>query len=164
MLQALSNWLAATSASTWIGDNQWVTPLVQSIHILAIALVAGSSLMLDLRVLGLAATGQPLEAVHRRFAPWLWSAVAILAASGAVLILGEPGRELLNPVFRAKMVMVSVAVAFTGVIDAGLSRRPPFWTAKAERAPAPRLLAAASLALWLAIIVAGRWIAYTQPS
>ena len=56
-------WLERTPASEAIAAHGWVVPVVQSIHIMAIATVAGSALMIDLRLLGSYAVEQPLKVV-----------------------------------------------------------------------------------------------------
>lgn len=151
--------LADSPASAAIGDHAWVTPTVQSLHILAIAVVMSAILLTNLRALGVVGRDQPLSRLSARYLPWIWTALGVLALSGSTLIVGEPRRSLENPVFIAKMGLLAVAIVLTVAIHAPLRRDGDFWT-PAARATGLRMLALVSLALWAGIIFAGRWIAY----
>src|SRR5689334_5587618 len=102
-MTSFANWLAATSASVWIASHDWVIPTVQSIHIAAIAVALVSAYMILFRVLGWVAAEQSLADTMRRFWPWLFGALVVLLATGAVMVLGEPARELLAFSFWSKM-------------------------------------------------------------
>jgi len=149
-LERLSAWLDHTALSQIVKDNDWIVPTVQTIHILAIAVVFVSALMIDLRSIGLIATDQTVERVSARFLPFVWWPLVVLAATGAVMIVGEPPRSLKNPVFQLKMVLVAAAVGVT-FLHHLLAR---------AHAGAARAAAILSILLWTGIIFAGRWIAY----
>jgi hypothetical protein len=156
------DWLAQTPASLLIQTVNWIIPAVQSVHILAVAIVMSSAVLVDLRLLGLAGTDQPISAVARRFMPWIWFAVLALLTSGTLLVIGEPRRDLLNPVFVAKMALLAATVLMTALFQITLSRKMLAWDAAATRRRGPALFAIASLALWVAVLVCGRWIAYVD--
>src|SRR5688572_10613283 len=102
-LHALVDWLMQTTASTVIQTNEWVIPTIQSIHIVAIGVVLGSVLMVTLRSLDLAGRDQSPSEIFARFDPWLVGALAVLLATGIVMIVGEPARQLLAVSFWMKM-------------------------------------------------------------
>jgi hypothetical protein len=153
------DWLSSTPVSTTFQTVEWIIPLVQSVHILAIAAVMSSVVLVDLRLLGVVGRSQPLPAVGRRYLPWIWWSLGVLLASGAVLITAEPRRDLLNVVFQAKMVLLVLAMAVTAVVQT-IARRPD------EPSPDLRNAACAaavvSLLAWTAIVACGRWIAYVE--
>src|SRR5262249_8524779 len=117
--------------------------------------------MIDLRSIGLVATDQTVERVSARFLPFVWWPLLVLAATGAVMIVGEPPRALKNPVFQLKMVLVAAAIGWSflhhrlllAVAGLGGAARDP------ERAGG--VGAGVSILLWTGIVFAGRWIAYT---
>jgi hypothetical protein len=162
MLQDLIDWLGATPASQVIQQVFWIIPTVQTVHILAISVVVASMAMFDLRLLGLAGMRHSVASLSRRFLPWLWGALIVLAISGSILIIGEPKRALGNPAFLAKMCMLATAIAVTLAFQTVLKRDlaggsgdlapPHFGMAK--------IVGALSLVLWAGIAVAGRLIAY----
>jgi hypothetical protein len=155
---ALAQWLESTSISHHIQTTLWLIPLLQTIHIIAIAMVLSAVLMVDLRILGLGAS-QTLAQTSARFVPWLWTGLLLLALTGIPLIVGEPKRALPNPAFQLKMLMLALTIALVLVFQTSL-RHVGFWEGGS---PARKLtcgLAVAVFALWCAIAVAGRWIAY----
>ena len=162
MIAQFSYWLAGTELSLVFSTEAWFVPLVQTIHILAIAIVIASMAMLNLRVIGIAGTAQGLGPMAARFLPWMWRALAALLVTGALLIVAEPPRSLLNPLFQLKMLLlvavVLLSVGFQGVLKA----RAAGWDAASGAPAAAKLAAAFSLTLWVAIIFAGRWIAYVD--
>ena len=103
MIANFCNWLANTSFSALIQNTEWIIPAVQTVHILAISVVMTSIVMLDLRLLGVFARTQTIDDMSERFLPWIWVAVVVLACSGALLITGEPARELQSDMFWIKM-------------------------------------------------------------
>ncbi len=161
-LDAFCTWLAATYISQTIQTVDWIVPAVQTVHILAVACVVTSALMVNLRLLGVRGADQPLAAIAGRFLPFVWWALPILLATGALLIVAEPARSLENPVFVLKMALLLVAAGMTLACQLPLSNNPSFWDASATRRRGARLIAVASMPLWIAIVFAGRWIAYVQ--
>lgn len=157
MIPAFCNWLSNTPVSLAIQNALWVIPTVQTVHILAIAAVMASVVMIDFRLLGVAGRSQSLPDVAHRYLPWIWCAVVVLACSGSILIVAEPGRELLSQVFWVKMTLLVCALAVTGAIHYAVNRGTQFWE---RRRAFARVTALASLVLWVGILAAGRWIAY----
>lgn len=152
-----SRWLATTSLSRVLQDVDWLVPAIQTVHILAVALLFSSSLLLTLGVLGRHARELPLARTAARFLPGFYWGLPVLLASGALMITAEPERALPNPAFQLKMLLVLLAAAVTFALMRRLRRLPVDVGASA----AARLVAVVGLALWLAALVAGRFIAYT---
>jgi hypothetical protein len=153
--------LQATSLSTALQSISWIVPTLQSVHILMIGVVFVSILMVALRVLGWRRADEPFVQVWRRFAPFLWTGLAVMAATGILLTIAEPVREFMTLSFRLKLVLLAV-----GITSAALFGRSMGGAAGARRGagtPFPagiRLAAAATVLLWLAVIFLGRAIAY----
>ena len=141
-LDRFCSWLEQTPLSQAIQGASWVVPSVQTVHILAIALVMSSILMIDLRLAGVVWRDQPVSRVYGRFRPMVWWALPVLLATGIVMIIGEPARSLANPIFQLKMLLLASAIVVTLL---------PFRN---------RLIAIVSLSLWVGIVFCGRWIAY----
>lgn len=160
MLQNLINWLAATRVSGFISEHQWITPLVQSVHILGVACLMGSALMINLRLLGWAERGQSLAAVEQRYGTWLWSGALVLLFSGAILVVADPGRELHSALFMVKMALLLLVLALAWVMQRRVRAGAGLRGRTLENRTAGRVFGGVSLVLWVAIIGAGRWIAY----
>lgn len=159
-LRAFGDWLATTSLSETIQTVTWVIPAVQTVHIVCVAVVVAATFLVDLRILGAFARSQPLAALSHRFLTWIWWALLVLLVTGSLLIVGEPGRSLLNPMFGLKMLMLVIVAALTVVLQRPLVADAGFWDASGGRQIAAKSIALLSLALWSCIVFAGRWIAY----
>jgi putative copper export protein len=162
LLSDLSKWLAATSLSHTIQTTTWIIPTLQTIHILCVAALFSSAVLVDLRIWRLTQRDVPLSDVARRFLPWIWPVVIVLLLTGSLLIVGEPRRSLLNDTFYIKMALLAFALVLTGLLQWSLTSAPGFWERDVGRRIVGRLAAVASILAWSGIIFAGRFIAYTQ--
>ncbi len=150
-MNRFAEWLAATPPSVYIQNhNAWFIPLVQSVHIVGIAVIIGSVLMINLRILGFAGTDQTLRQTSNRFAPWVTAALYLLLVTGILMVIGEPVRELVTFSFWLKMFLVALST----VIAVNFQRK-----LRADRQPI-KWLALATFVIWAFIIILGRLIAY----
>ena len=159
-VQGFAAWLETTSASHTIQVVSWVIPLLQSIHITMIGVVFVSSLMIALRVLGIMRADEPFERVWRRFAPWMWSGLVVMAITGLTLVVGEPVREFSTLSFWLKMLLLLVVVAGTVLYGRSL-RAADRGTATDFPVPA-KAASVLMMVIWLAVIFLGRAIAYDK--
>jgi hypothetical protein len=155
-------WLAATPLSHTIQTTGWIIPTLQTIHILGVAVLFSSAILVDLRFWRLLQRDVPLPDVARRFLPTIWPVLLILLITGSLLIIGEPRRSLLNTTFYLKMTLLALALILTGALQWSLSSAPEFWEKNRRRRMAGQLAATVSILVWCGILFAGRWIAYTQ--
>ena len=156
----LSLWISETKASLWIGNHFWAIPNMQNIHILSIAGSFGSVLMIDMRILGYTGKGRTMSQTIRRYMPWIWWCLLLLIVSGIGMIVGEPVRELVNPIFWIKMGLVLFAILVSAGFHASVHRNMARWEMSHDGRVAVRIGAVAVILLWFAIIFCGRWIAY----
>lgn len=158
-LNNLIEWIYQTPLSNAIRETAWVVPAVQSLHILAIAVVLGAALISDLRLARLFAVDEPVHTIVRRYLPWSCVSLAVLLLTGLTMCVGEPDRVLVNQIFWMRMGLVVGVFALT----LGLRRPfldPGFRPASAWRGRHAKGLAWLSLLMWAAVVVCGRWIAY----
>ena len=159
-INALCIWIDQTPLSQWMQVTNWVVPTVQTVHILAIAVVASSALMIDLRLIGVFWADRPMKDVSSRFLPLVWWPLLILLATGAIMIISEPARSLKNPAFQLKMLLLIAALIVTGVFQFLQRRNRGFGNLRSGPRAAAVTVAIVSMLLWASIIFAGRWIAY----
>jgi len=157
-----AKWLAATALSHTIQTACWVIPALQTIHILGIAVLFFSAVIVDLRLWRVLQRDVPLKDVAGRFLPVIWPVVLILLVTGSLLIVGEPRRSLLNTTFYLKMTLLAFAIVLTIALQWSLWSAPEFWEKNRGGRIAVRIVATLSILVWCCIIFAGRWIAYTQ--
>lgn len=159
-LNEICLWIDHTTLSQAIQATNWVVPTVQTIHILAIAAVASSALMIDLRLIGVFWANRPMKDVSSRFLPLVWWPLLILLATGIIMIIAEPARSLKNPAFQLKMLLLIAALIVTGLFQFLQRRNVTFGDLRSGPRAAAATLAIVSMLLWSSIIFAGRWIAY----
>ena len=161
LLSGLSKWLAATSLSHTIQSVTWIIPALQTVHILCVAIVFSSAVLVDLRIFRLFERDEPLRDVTRRFLLPIWPVLAILLITGSLLIIGEPRRSLLNTTFYLKMALLIAAMVLTARLQRTVPALPDGLEQPSRRLTR-QLLATLSVLVWCGILFAGRWIAYTQ--
>lgn len=150
-----AHWLQSTQFSISIQSISWLMPLVQAIHIVMIGVVFVSLLVICLRVLGRVRLDESFDAVWRRFAPWMWTGLVVMAATGLVMIFGEPVREATATSFWLKMGLILIAIAIVSGIRRSVARQP------GSGFPAgTRFMAVAVILVLVAIVFLGRAIAY----
>lgn len=162
MIGAFSGWLSQTALSLVIQEAPWIIPSIQSVHILALSMALSCAVMLDLRLLGLVGSDSDRMASTARFLPWIWGALAVLALSGTLLVIGEPHRTLPNPVFQAKMAMLAAVLVVTPARQRTLTVDANSRLLVPARRLAMHAMTILSLVTWVAIVCAGRWIAYVN--
>ena len=121
-IASFCDWLGNTPISMVIQSVAWIIPMVQSVHIMAVTIVVGSVLMVDMKLLGVVGRGSPISAATRRYLPWIWAALVVLLLTGSILTMAEPRRELINNVFRLKMALIVLMCAVTGAFQLTVSR------------------------------------------
>lgn len=156
MLQPLIDWIHAQPIQQTLAGTFWVVPATQTVHIICVAIVMTGALIIALRGLGLAGKEWSLARWERRFHRSTVVALWTLLATGIVMTIAEPERELLNIIFRAKMLAVIITIIVTHFMGRSL---------RAAGADQPagmgvRMTAVVVLISWMGIAAAGRWIAY----
>jgi len=159
-LTELSVWIGNSGPSGFLNEHTWITPTVQSIHILAVACTFSAALMICLRIMGLSGRDRTLVQVEARYVPWIWWGLLTLLSTGLVLLTAEPSRQLLNPYFWTKMMLIVVVVLTTLAFQQSIARNAPLWRGQGQARGAVRASALGLVAVWAAIMVCGRWIAY----
>lgn len=151
--QPIFQWCEATWLGTTVRESLWMFPVIQCVHLLALAMLGGTLLAVDLRLLGLGLRSQPTAALARQMQPWLNGALITIIATGTPMFLSEAIKCYFSPPFFYKMGFLALATLFTYTV------RRQVAVAETGR-PAATATALASLTLWLAVGFSGRWIAF----
>ncbi|MGA3157903.1 MAG: DUF6644 family protein [Steroidobacteraceae bacterium] len=163
MVRELADWIQSTRLNHVVRDATWLVPTSQAIHIVCVAIVLGSTIMISFRLLGVMQPTRSVAQLVDTLIPWMLRAVAVLLLTGVVQTVAEPRRELLAGVFWLKMAMVLCAVIVTVWFATTVRRNTASWSdAGGTRIPAQaRIFALVSLVLWAGIVICGRLIAYS---
>lgn len=143
-----------TFISAYIKSTTWVFPLVETIHILALAVLLGSVFLVDLRLLSIAIRRwTPAQIMEQLRSMMNWS-VGIILVTGSILFIAEPRKLYDNAAFAPKMAFLALALIFQYAFYprvAGIESRIPIWG---------RLFAVLSFGLWFCVAVCGRAIGF----
>ncbi len=141
----------AVTAFAWIATHPWLYPLLESLHVLGIALLVGSLVVLELRVWGLGAA-LPAPALAQLALPVSLAGFGLAGLTGLTMFISNPVELLANRFFVVKISLVMLA----GLNAAAFHARGGLATLDGVA----RVQTLVSLGLWGAVIICGRWIAY----
>jgi len=149
-------WCEETAIGEAIRGSLWLFPVIEAGHLLALSLIGGAILVVDLRLLGLGLRGQEPARIARNVQPWLIGSLTAMLVTGVPLFLSESIKCYYSPPFWWKMSFLALASLFTftvrhKVARADESKVGPLWN---------KLVALVSLTLWTGVGISGRWIAF----
>ena len=152
----------------WLYDLPWVVkleesdnlfPIIESVHVLAIGLMAGTLMTVDLRVLGATFRRESVRRIAEALLPYTWAGFALMVATGLPLFAAESVKLINNPAFLVKLVLLALAGANALLFHLTVYRNVDEWSGTGATPLPARMLAGTSVVLWLSVIVAGRLIA-----
>jgi hypothetical protein len=149
-------WVESSAFSTWLRESPslWVFPFILVLHTIGVAFFVGANVAWDLRLIGLS-RGIPIDSLSRCFLV-MWIGFWVNGVSGVALLIAYPTKALTNPLFYVKLALIAAGLAAALWLRRDVRRHDD-----AVLPWAVRGLAAASLACWVAVIFAGRFLAYT---
>lgn len=156
----LAQWLAETGGSVALHGSIYAYPVTESVHVWALALFVGMAAVLDLRLLGWANRQTPVSQLARSLLPWMFAGFVVMVVSGAMLFYAIPVRTYQSIWFRFKFALLILAGVNAWLFHATIWLTVHEWDRDPVTPKAARFAGAASLALWVSIIFAGRFIAY----
>jgi hypothetical protein len=149
-----AHWLDGSAVGIAIRDSSLLFPIVETFHLLALSLLGGAVLIVDLRLLGFG-TRQPVTQVAKDAQPWLVGSLVVMAISGLLMFMSEVMKMYDSGPFRIKMVVLFFALLFTFTV------RRRVLTAESGVTPLyGRVVAAISMVLWLSVGISGRAIGF----
>ena len=151
----LTQWLANLPVGQVLRRINWVVPWLQTLHILANAILLSSIIMIDLRIWGLSQS-QTVAERARRFQPWIWASLFVLAVTGVLLMTVTPRRTLLDITFQTKMAVTGMAAVATIALQFVLRPNAVAWDGKSVARALAGTLATLAFVLWMGATLAGR--------
>ena len=154
ILRPFIGWCANTAIGTFIHSVTWAFPLVEAIHIVALVVLLGTTMLVNFTLLGIVRGWSPSRVAHN--VSWYSNCALVgVIVTGVLLFVSDPWRYYANEAFGLKILMLGLAVLVQFTIYPRVVRIDPAFT----RLPG-RLVACVSLALWFGIGAAGRAIAF----
>ena len=153
-------WLATTPGSIALHESRYTYLVVLTVHVLTLTLFVGTAVTIDLRLLGVTMPRVPVSEVVARLLPWTAAGFLVMIVSGALLFYAAPLLRYQNLFFRIKMVTLALVGVNAWVFHNTVYRKVDEWDLDPVPPRRARVAGGLSLALWAAMIVAGRMIPY----
>lgn len=145
----------------FIAESVWAYPALETIHIIGLGLLFGAIVAFDLRVLGLN-MALSVSKLGRHLLPWVWTGFGLNAMSGILLFASDASDFAANPALQTKLFLIMIAGLNAFFFRWRIAPRLANWDQNVRAPAQARLSAASSIVLWIAIVVAGRMIAYVE--
>ena len=159
-LSALSAWPISAAMRGETPGTEWLFPIVETLHVMALSIVFGSVAMVDLRLLGVSFRDSKFSQLAGEVLPWTWSAWGVAAVCGTLMFLAKAETYLGNLQFRLKFLCMALAAVNMLVFNLGVYRQVARWNA-GEPPSSAKLAGALSLSLWTGVVFFGRWVGFT---
>jgi hypothetical protein len=137
-----------------LNNTEWAFPLAECFHIPAFALSIGTITLVDLRLLGVALQRDPPSKLLKDTEPWTLVGLIIVILSGIILYLSQTEIYLANSAFYFKVAVLLIAIIYNYTIHRKVASSPDISPGVAK------LVAVVSLALWIAVVFGGLFIAF----
>jgi site-specific recombinase len=140
-----------------VRQSLWLFPVIEAFHLVAFALLGGTILLVDLRLLGLIFRQQPAAELWSNARHWRRGALVAMFITGVLLFLSEAVKCYYSIPFRIKMVALFAGIVFSFVVTSRVARADearlgPFWG---------KLAAIVSIVIWGTVAWGGRWIGFS---
>jgi hypothetical protein len=159
-MRGFLEWLGSTPWSVRLLESFWVWPLLESAHVLSIALFVGTAMMMDLRLMGVSFGGMRASDFTNRLLPWTRAGFVVMVVTGLLVFYSNPVRYYHNIFFRFKILLMVVAGLNVWLFHSRIHRRVAEWDLLASPPRAAKVAGAVSFLAWALIVISGRLIAY----
>jgi hypothetical protein len=149
-------WIEATSLGNAIRQSAWLFPVIEAVHLLGLCVLGGAVLIVDLRMLGLGLRSQRIAQIARDARPWFVGALVVMLVTGWALFSSEAIKCYYNTSFWVKITTLPFAIILTLFVRDRMALRT-----LSEVTPTTRLVGITSIALWITVAAAGRWIGFS---
>ena len=156
MLLPFFEWCESLRLGQFIVNSNWLFPVIEAGHLLALSVLGGAVLLIDLRLMGLGLTTRSTSELWRAARPWMIGALTMMIVTGVPLFLSEPMKCYYNDSFWVKMTTLPIAAVFAFTIRSRATAESVRNTARRQM-----LVGALSIALWVVVAAAGRWIGFS---
>ncbi len=148
-------WCYQTPVGEGIRESTWLFPVFEAFHLLGLGVTVGAVLLVDLRLLGVGLSKQPVAQLASAAQPWLIGSVALMFGTGIPLFLSEATKCYYSFPFWVKMTSLLLALLFAFTIRRRVAATPM------PRPVVDRATALTSLVLWFGVAWGGRWIGFS---
>ena len=160
LLATIESWPISAALRGETPGTEWLFPIVETLHVMALTIVFGSIAMVDLRLLGIASRNSAVSRLSNEVLPWTWSAWCVAAVFGTLMFIAKAGTYAGNLQFQLKFVCMALAALNMLVFHFGAYRQIARWDS-GEPPMSAKAAGALSLSLWIGVVFFGRWVGFT---
>jgi hypothetical protein len=153
--------LEDSGLATDVRGSLYIFPFLESVHVMALSVVFGTILVVDLRLLGWASKDRPFSTMSSELLRCTWGAFAVSVLTGVVMFTTNARVYAHNTAFQVKMLLLLLAGINMAVFHLTAEKSVQRWDRGAAAPRIGRITAALSISLWIGIIFAGRVIGFT---
>ena len=156
MLLPFFEWCESLWLGQFIVNSNWLFPVIEAVHLLALSMLGGAVLIVDLRLMGVGLKSRSASELWRAARPWMIGAIAAMILTGVPLFLSEPIKLYYSDSFWVKMTTLPIAIAFAFTVRSRVTADAVGNTTRRQL-----LVGALSITLWVVVAAAGRWIGFS---
>jgi hypothetical protein len=158
-LESLLHWIENSVVALFVRQSAWLYPAVEIVHIAGFAVLVGSIVMFDLRLLGLSRNLPVIQAMQHLSR---WSRLSLIAVvpSGLILFMTDAVSLASNSAFLLKLGLIVAAGLNALYFHRVTYKTVTGWNTDTGPPAAARLAGIVSILLWFSVIACGRLIAY----
>lgn len=160
MIDQYLSYVDGLGFSQFIRENEMAFPWLESVHVLAVAIVIGSIFVVDARLIGFRSYRQNASGVISDLLPYTWVAFILAVLTGSMMFCSDALRYGNSQIFQAKFVALALAGANMAIFHATGFRRIADWDIDLPPPAGARIAGIVSIAVWTAVVFLGRWIAF----
>lgn len=149
-------WVEASALGNTVRQSLWLFPVIQSLHLLGLAMLGGAVLIVDMRMTGLGLRDHGISTIARDARPWFMLSLIVTLLTGVALFASEAIKCYYNTSFWVKITTLPLAIAITVGIRDRLALRTT-----SDVTPTTRIIGTMSAVLWFVVAAAGRWIGFS---
>ncbi len=150
LLWHFAQWSEATSLGRVIRNSEYAFPMIEFVHLAALAVIGGAVLIVDMRLLGFGLKKTSVAQLAKDAQPYVTGSLVVMLATGIALYTSEATKCYASVAFWIKMISLLLAMIFTYTVK----------SSTAARDHESRIVGLVSLVLWFGVAWGGRWIGF----
>jgi hypothetical protein len=160
MFQEFCQWVQDLGWATALRESEWMFPIVEGSHVVALSLSVGTLLLMDLRLAGLVMRKERVSDISNQLMPYSLAGFIVMFITGILLFCSQALKAYGSVYFRIKLVMLVLAAINAAVFELTLRRHVGAWDTWEKPPFRARLAGIVGMILWSGVIAAGRTMAY----
>lgn len=153
-MEVLMSWAKWLETSPWgypVRTSLWLYPFIQLIHFSGLSIWIGTTIAVDMRLIGIGRRRQTAAELARQLFAWKWIGFGIVVLGGFLLFSGTASALLENAAFLVKLVyLVPAALIWHTIVQV----KTPVWGRNAQTPIPAKLAGALEICLWLGVAMA----------